>query len=177
MKQSVLGLSNTQLTSHCELYSDNPNNVGSEKSSKKSTPFDWSKSSINACRLSSPCNEEELSELIVMSHHSSADGISITYLIRDILQAIATHCLRQSLPVPPSRGLSSRKAPETISLLKPLPKFRRMSGSFPDVQPTRQNNRQWSVPVRFHPKQRCCSFLAVGKSKRAFMLRFVPLFS
>lgn len=118
------------------------------------TPFDWSKAPLMRVVLVHSSNEEELSELIVMSHHSSADGISITYLIRDILQAIATPtAFGQSLPVPPSReDLVPGKAPETISLLKPLPKFRRMSGSFPDVQPTRQNNRQWVSSSSLSPE-------------------------
>lgn len=118
------------------------------------TPFDWSKAPLMRIVLVHSSNEEELSELIVMSNHSIADGISITYLIRDLLQEIAIPAaFGQSLPVPPSReNLVLGKAPETISLLKPLPKFRRMSDSFPDVQPARQNNRQWISSSSLSPE-------------------------
>ncbi|MEG4491337.1 phthiocerol/phthiodiolone dimycocerosyl transferase family protein [Microcoleus sp. D3_18_C4] len=107
------------------------------------TAFDWSQAPLVRVVLVHSSNGAELSELIVTCHHSIADGISVTYLIRDILQAIATPtAFGQSLSVPPAReDLVPVQAPETISLLKPMPKFRRMSGSFKVVQPARQNNR------------------------------------
>ncbi|MEI2580397.1 phthiocerol/phthiodiolone dimycocerosyl transferase family protein [Scytonema sp. PRP1] len=118
------------------------------------TPFVWSQAPLVRVVLVHSGNDAQLSELIVTCHHSIADGTSITYLIRDILQAIALRALPsralatptafgQSLPVPPSReDLVPGKAPQTISGLKPMPKFTRMSSSFPVVQPARQNNRQ-----------------------------------
>jgi hypothetical protein len=107
------------------------------------TPFVWSQAPLVRVVLVRSSNGAELSELIVTCHHSIADGISVTYLTRDILQTITTPtAFGQSLPVPPSlEDLVVRKAPETISSLKPIPKF--MSDSFPVGQRAKQNNRSF----------------------------------
>lgn len=107
------------------------------------TPFVWSQSPLVRVVLIHSSNGAELSELIVTCHHAIADGISVTYLIRDILQAIATPtAFGQSLSVPgPREELVPGKAPETISLSKPMPTFRTISGGFGVVQRARQNNR------------------------------------
>ncbi|KAB8318238.1 hypothetical protein SD81_017325 [Tolypothrix campylonemoides VB511288] len=118
------------------------------------TPFVWSQAPLVRVVLVHSSNDTELSELIVTSHHSIADGISITYLIRDILQALATPtAFGESLPVPPSReDLVPGKAPQTISGLKPMPKFTRMSDSFPVVQRVRQNNRSYVSSSSLSPE-------------------------
>ncbi len=109
------------------------------------TPFVWSQAPLVRVVLVHSGNDSQLSELIVTSHHSIADGISITYLIRDILQALVTPTtFGQSLPVPlPREDLVPGKAPQTISGLKPMPQFTRMSGSFGSVQSVRQTNRKF----------------------------------
>ncbi|MDV2994160.1 MAG: hypothetical protein N4J56_003814 [Chroococcidiopsis sp. SAG 2025] len=63
-----------------------------------STPFNWKQAPlIRAVLLHSP----EISELIVVYHHSIADGTSGAYLIQDILQAIAVpSTILQPLPMP-----------------------------------------------------------------------------
>lgn len=83
----------------------------------------------------------ELSELIVTCHHAIADGIAVTYLIRDILQAMTMPtAFRQSLPVsPPLEDLMVRKSSEGVSLFKPLPQF--ISDSYLIEQRTQQNSR------------------------------------
>lgn len=105
------------------------------------TPFDWSKAPL--ARVVLLYSGAELSELIVICHHSIADGISGIYLIRDILQAIVTPAdFGKSLSVPPSvEDLIAGEAPETISSSKPIPKFR--NDSFVAMQRARQNNRSF----------------------------------
>jgi hypothetical protein len=70
------------------------------------TPFDWSQAPLMRAVLvgsDRDANGAELFELIVVCHHSIADGISSAYLLRDILQAISTPtAFGYSLPVPPS---------------------------------------------------------------------------
>ncbi|MEH2071553.1 MAG: condensation domain-containing protein [Nostoc sp.] len=107
------------------------------------TPFIWWQAPLVRVVLVHSSNGVELSELIVTCHHSIADGISVTYLIRDILQAIATPTtFRESLFVPPSlEDLIIGKVLERVSLLKPLPKF--ISDSFLLEQPAKQNNRSF----------------------------------
>ena len=104
------------------------------------TPFVWSQAPLVRVVLVHESDGAFVSELIVTCHHSIADGISATYLIRDILLRIATpNAEGQSLSVPPSlEDLRLVKSAETISSLKPIPKFR--SDAFPVVQ-ARQNNR------------------------------------
>ena len=115
------------------------------------TPFVWSQAPLVRVVLVHSTNGAEVSELIVICHHSIADGISVTYLIRDILQAMPTAtpsvyatptAFGQSLYVPPSlEDLIIGKAPERVSLLKPFPKF--MSDSFLLEQRAEQNNRSF----------------------------------
>ncbi len=109
------------------------------------TPFVWSQAPLVRVVLVYSSNDAQFSELIMTCHHSIADGISITYLIRDILQAIATPtAFGQSLPVPlPREDLVPGKAPQTISGLKLMPQFTRMSSCFPVVQSARQSNCQF----------------------------------
>lgn len=108
------------------------------------TPFIWSQAPLVRVVLVRSSHDAESSELIVTSHHSIADGTAIAYLIRDILQAIATPiALREPLAVPPSREDLVAGTPEIISSFKPMPKLSRMSGSFASVQRPRQNDRQW----------------------------------
>ncbi|WP_341532088.1 condensation domain-containing protein (plasmid) [Nostoc sp. UHCC 0302] len=118
------------------------------------TPFVWWQAPLVRVVLVHSSNDAQLSELIVISHHSIADGTSITYLIRDILQALATPTVFvQSLPVPPSReDLVPGKALQTLSELKPMPKFTKMSGSLGSVQSVRQNNRQFVRSGSLSPK-------------------------
>lgn len=118
------------------------------------TPFVWSQAPLVRIVLVHSDNNAQLSELIVTCHHSVADGISITYLIRDILQAIATPTtFEQSLPIPPSReDLVPGKAPQTISEPKPMPRFTRMSSSFGSVQSMRQSNRQFVSSSSLSPE-------------------------
>ena len=70
------------------------------------TPFDWSQAPLMRAvliRSDRDANGVELFELIVVCHHSIADGISSTYLIRDILQAISTPtAFGHSHSLPPS---------------------------------------------------------------------------
>lgn len=104
------------------------------------TPFVWSQAPLVRVVLVHSSDGAEISELIVTCHHSIADGISATYLIRDILQAMATPtAFGQSLSVPPSlEDLVVEKSAETISSLKPILKFK--SDAFPVVHRARQNN-------------------------------------
>ncbi|NJM69853.1 MAG: hypothetical protein HC862_06300 [Scytonema sp. RU_4_4] len=110
------------------------------------TSFDWSKAPL--VRVVLVHSDVELSELIVVCHHAIADGISGTYLIRDILQAITTPAaFGQSLSVPPSlEDLIVGEAPKTISSSKPIPKFR--SDSFSLASST--------TKVRFARQDRDC---------------------
>ncbi|WP_375506504.1 condensation domain-containing protein [uncultured Nostoc sp.] len=107
------------------------------------TPFVWSQAPLMRIVLVHSSNSTELSELIVICHHSIADGISVTYLIRDILQAIATPtAFKESLFVPPSlEDLIIGKAPKRVFLLELLPKF--ISDSFLLKQRAKQNNRSF----------------------------------
>ncbi|MEH1841575.1 MAG: condensation domain-containing protein [Nostoc sp.] len=116
------------------------------------TPFVWWQAPLVRVVLVHSSNGAELSELIVICHHSIADGISATYLIRDILQAIATPtAFGKSLFVPPSlEDLIIGKDPERVFLLKPLPKF--MSDSFLLEQHTQQNNRSFVSSGSLSPK-------------------------
>jgi hypothetical protein len=103
------------------------------------TPFVWSQAPLLRVVLVHSSNSAELSELIVVCHHSIADGISGTYLIRDILQAITTPTdFGQSLSVPPSiENLITGKTPEQVSLSKSVPKF---TSDFFVEQRAKQNN-------------------------------------
>lgn len=115
------------------------------------TPFIWSQAPLVRVVLVHSSNGAELSELIVICHHSIADGISVTYLIRDILQAMPTATpsvyatpitFGQSLSVPPSlEDLIVDRSPEKVSLLKPIPTF--ISDSFAVGQHARQPNRSF----------------------------------
>lgn len=107
------------------------------------TPFVWSQAPLVRVVLVHSSNDAELSELIVLCHHSIADGISVTNLIRDILQAIGTPtAFRQSLPVPASReDLIEGKTLKAIFLSQPIPKFK--NDSFLVEQPARQNHRSF----------------------------------
>ncbi|MBD2248542.1 condensation domain-containing protein [Nostoc sp. FACHB-888] len=63
-----------------------------------STPFNWNQAPLVRAVL---LHSLEMSELIIVYHHSIADGTSGAYLIRDILQAIATpNTIFQPLPMP-----------------------------------------------------------------------------
>lgn len=107
------------------------------------TSFIWSQAPLIRVVLVHASNDAELSELIVTCHHSIADGISGTYLMRDILQAITTPAtFGESLPIPPAlEDLVLGKAPKTIALPKPIPKL--LSDSFPVVQRAKQNNHSF----------------------------------
>lgn len=80
------------------------------------TPFSWAEAPlIRVVLVYSP----EIAELIVTCHHAIADGMSVLFLIRDCLQAIATPhyplpCLPES---PPLEVLIPPKAPNPLSLL------------------------------------------------------------
>lgn len=108
------------------------------------TPFVWSQAPLVRVVLVYSSDDAELSELIVVSHHSIADGTAIAYLIRDIFQAIATPiALAEPLSVPPSREALVAGSPEVVSSFKPMHRFSRMSGSSANRQRSRQNDRQW----------------------------------
>jgi hypothetical protein len=108
------------------------------------TPFVWSQAPLVRVVLVHSDNDVEPSELIVVSHHSIADGTAIAYLIRDILQAIAKPiALVKPLAVPPSREDLVAGASETIASFKLMHRFNRMSNSSANKQRPRQNDHQW----------------------------------
>lgn len=80
-----------------------------------STPFNWSQAPLVRAVL---LHSLEISELIIVYHHSIADGTSGAYLIRDILQAIATpNTILQPLPMPlSSEELMLGRADADLSL-------------------------------------------------------------
>lgn len=96
------------------------------------TPFLWWQAPLVRVVLVHSSNDEQSSELIVICHHAVADGISASYLIRDILQALATPtAFGQSLPIPLSReDLVLDKTLKSISLLEQMLQFSNTSSSF-----------------------------------------------
>ncbi|HLP88296.1 MAG TPA: condensation domain-containing protein [Nostocaceae cyanobacterium] len=63
-----------------------------------STPFNWNQAPLVRAVL---LHSLEISELIVVYHHSIGDGVSGAYLVRDILQAIAVpSAILPPLPMP-----------------------------------------------------------------------------
>jgi hypothetical protein len=104
-------------------------------------PFVWSQAPLVRVVLVQSRYSLEMSELIVTCHHSIADGISATYLIRDILQAIATPtACEKPLAIPPSReDLVLGKFPEMTLTAKSIPKF--SSNSLPVMQHVSKSNR------------------------------------
>ncbi|MBV8886309.1 MAG: hypothetical protein JO235_20275 [Chroococcidiopsidaceae cyanobacterium CP_BM_RX_35] len=80
-----------------------------------STPFNWNQAPLVRAVL---LHSLEISELIIVYHHSIADGTSGTYLIRDILQALAVKStILQPLPMPlSSEDLMLGKADAALSL-------------------------------------------------------------
>jgi len=136
------------------------------------TPFDWSKSSINACRLSSL---QQWGRIIgINCDVPSLERSLYCHLIRDILQASPHHCLRTVFTCATvARGLSSRKSPRNNFFVKAAA-FRRMSGSFPDMQPTRKPSMgQFQFAFT---RNNAVAHFSLSAEQTTFMLR-LPLFS
>lgn len=61
---------------------------------------------------------EEVSEIILCGHHVICDGKSLTYLIRDILEQLASPSNEiESLPLPPAIDCDTASTPPSISLI------------------------------------------------------------
>jgi Condensation domain len=119
-----------------------------------STPFDTSESPLMRAQL---LQGEDRCEVILTTHHSIADGMAITYVIRDLLQAASGETLTP-LPAPPAQDellapiLRTLPSPvtkdeaNTVAMRRPTP-FRPKDGVRPRVTGFRLSREQTSLLV------------------------------
>lgn len=83
-----------------------------ELEAELATPFDFSAAPLIRVVL---IEQPTRSTIIITIHHSIGDGISVSYLIRDLLQAASGQSLA-SLPLPPSREALLNMAPAATGM-------------------------------------------------------------
>lgn len=96
---------------------------------ERKTNFEWLDVALEEYKTSFPMEtgplvrfallqSDEVSELIICGHHAICDGISLTYLIRDILSHLAEHSDSvESLPIPPAVDFETVPNPPRKNLI------------------------------------------------------------
>jgi hypothetical protein len=134
-----------------------------------STPFDTSESPLMRAQL---LQGDDRCEVILTTHHSIADGMAITYVIRDLLKAASGEKLAP-LPAPPSQdellaailrtlpSPVSKNEANTASMSRPAA-FRPKDGARPRVTGLRLSREQTSLLVESARRQQTTVHAAIS---------------